>query len=165
VSARLASPEGVLVYGDVLLVTESGGLLAIDLQTRILTRWAGTGTAGVTGDGLFRLSTSFDTPHGLAVLPDNSVILAQYNGCRIGRITTSGVARRLVGTGTCSVTGNGGSALSATVDNPVGLAVGDSSGTTWVYWADTNRVRAVLTGDRCEGEGGGVGRGRSAVSQ
>jgi hypothetical protein len=152
-AATLDRPEGLLVYnGDTLLVAcQSAHVIrAINLNTRVITRWAGTGTASSTGDGLDKLAATFNFPHGLAVLPDNSLLIVQNGGCRIARVTAAGVVRLFAGTGTCSSTGNGGSALSATLFGPVGVAVDNSTGT--VYWGE-------IDGNRVRDRGGGRWRG------
>jgi hypothetical protein len=164
-SATLNSPNGVLLYnGDTLLVAEMGGdvIRAVDLVTRIITRWAGTGAGGATVDGIHRLAAMLDSPHGLALLPDNSVLIASYAGCRVIRITAAGVTRLFAGTGTCTSTGNGGSALSATLHGPTGIAVDNStatsaSGVATVYWAE-------FAGHRVRDRGGRGGVGADALS-
>jgi DNA-binding beta-propeller fold protein YncE len=155
-AATLNGPNGLLVYnGDTLLVAEMGGdvIRAVDLNTRTITRWAGTGSAGATVDGIHRLAAMLNNPHGLAVLPDNSVLIASYGVCRIVRVTAAGVTRLFAGAGTCSSTGNGGSALSATLHGPVGVAVDNSTGT--VYWGELGGHRVRV----CGGRGGGGWRG------
>jgi hypothetical protein len=163
ISATLSSPEAVALYGDQLLLVASAGasvIRAIDLTTRIITRWAGTGTASSTGDGLDKLSATFNGPAGLAVLPNGDVLVTQYTACRVTRITAAGIVRPFAGTGTCSSTGDGSSALSATVNNPVFVAVGSpdaATNVTQVFVADNagQRVRPLhLCGNHGRQEGG-----------
>jgi hypothetical protein len=139
VSALMNQPNGMVVYQDaLLLVVESGAhvIRAIDLTTRIITRWAGTGTAGSTGDGLDKLSATFNVPYGIAALPNGDVLVASYAGCRVIRITAAGIVRPFAGTGGCSTSGDGSSALSATMNGPVGVTVDNSTGTVVVYIAE-----------------------------
>jgi len=137
----------LLIYGDQLLIAvqSSHVIRAVNLHTRIITRWAGTGTASSSGDGLDKLAATFYLPHGLTFLSDGSVLVNEHGGCRVTRVTPAGVMRRFMGTGSCSSTGDGGSALSATVQGTVGAAVDNSTGTTWVYVSDFsgNKVSAA----------------------
>jgi hypothetical protein len=145
-SATMSAPEGLLVYQGQLLVASAGGdvIRAVDLTTRIITRWAGTGASSSTGDGLHRLTATFNGPHALVRLPDDSVLVAQFSGCRIWRITADGVARQFAGTGgSCTSSGNGGSGLLAALWSPVAVVADNSTGSTVVYWTEYhgNRVR------------------------
>jgi hypothetical protein len=148
-SATLHYPEGLLIHpgGGLLLVAEQLGhvIRAVHLQTRVITRWAGTGTAGSSGDGLDKLAAAaLDKPHSMVVLPDNSILVSSFAGCRLVRITADGVVRQFAGTGTCSTTGDGGDALSATLNGPVQLTLHNTSTGTMVYWGEYmgHRVRA-----------------------
>jgi hypothetical protein len=154
VSALLNRPNGMVVHRDaVLLVVDCSShvIRAIDLTTRIITRWAGTGTASSTGDGLDKLSASFNSPYGIAVLPTNDVLVVQYGGCRVTRITAAGIVRPFAGTGGCTTSGDGSSALSATMNGPVGIAVDNSTGVTAVYITDND-------GHRVSCQAGAIGR-------
>jgi trimeric autotransporter adhesin len=154
VSALLNQPNGMVVHQDaVLLVVETGAhvIRAIDLTTRIITRWAGTGTASSTGDGLDKLSATFSGLYGIAALPNGDVLVASYGGCRVTRITAAGIVRPFAGTGGCTTTGDGSSALSATINRPVGVAVDNSTGVTTVYITDND-------GHRVSCQAGAIGR-------
>jgi hypothetical protein len=142
----------LVVYGsNTLLVADRGNhvIRAVDLSTRIITRWAGTGTAGSTGDGGDKLMAAFNNPISIALLPTADLLVTDANGCRVRRISAGGVVRLFAGTGMCSSTGDGGSALSATLNWPHGLHVYTGGGDVVVYVADLtgNRVRWI-TGER-----------------
>jgi hypothetical protein len=143
VSARLNQPNGVLVYGGSLLVVDqvSHVVRAVDLSSRIITRWAGTGTASSTGDGLDKLAATFNHPFGIALV-DANVLIAQNVGCQVTRITPAGVVRRFAGSGTCSPSnGDGSSALSANVNTPVAMAYDNSTGTVYIAEYNAHKVR------------------------
>jgi hypothetical protein len=148
-SAQLSEPEGLLIHpgGGLLLIMDraSHKIRAVDLATRIITTWAGTGVASSTGDGLDKLAATFNLPIGIAALPNGDVLVGQFSGCRVTRITPAGIVRPFAGTGTCSTTGDGGSALAATLSSPVGVTVDNSTGTVVVYIADYNIQRVRLS--------------------
>jgi hypothetical protein len=154
-SARMNQPNGMVVYqGALLLVAETGAhvIRAVHLQTRVITRWAGTGTAGSAGDGLDKLAAAFNVPYGMAALPNGDVLVASFGACRVIRITATGVMRSFAGAGGCTTTGDGSSALSATINGPVGVTVDNSTGTTVVYIAEYTGQR-VSARRRWSGQG------------
>jgi hypothetical protein len=153
-SATLSLPEGLLVVGGVLLIAERSGhvIRAVDLSTRIITRWAGTGVAGaVTGDGLDKLAAPLNAPLGLAMLPgDGGVLVAQYSLCRVTRITPAGIVRLFIGAGSAASNGDGGSALAANIWGPVSVALaantsGDGQVAVYISEYDSHKV-GVLAG-------------------
>jgi hypothetical protein len=155
-SAQLSSPEGLLIHpdGGLLLIVDRANhrIRTVDLATRIITTWAGTGSPGFTGDGLDKLAATFNMPIGIAALPDGDVLVVQHAGCRVIRITPAGIVRPFAASGTCTSTGDGGSALTATVNNPAGVAVANNTGEVIVYVADWGGRRVS-----CQGWGGGGG--------
>jgi hypothetical protein len=161
----LNSPEGLVIHpsGESLLIADRTNhvVRAVDLVTRTITRWAGTGTAASTGDGIDRLAASLNEPHGLARLPDGSVLISQFGGCRVTRITSAGITRQFAGTGTCATGAEGISALASQVGWPTAIAIDNSTGAgVTVHWADYQTQRVSCLG-WWERERGG-GRGMSA---
>ena len=95
---------------------------------------AGTGGGGsADGDGA---KATFYGPYDVAVGPQGNVFVAEYNNCRIRRVTPSGVVLTWAGNQYCSWTDAWGTA--ARFAYPQGLVV-DSVGN--VYVADTNNSR------------------------
>ncbi|MEK5468799.1 S-layer homology domain-containing protein [Paenibacillus sp. FSL R7-0210] len=134
----------------------------------IISRVAGTGTNGYSGDGGAATSAQLYRPYGVAVDSSGNVYIADTDTHRIRKVDTTGNINTLAGTGTGGYLGDGGAATSARLKNPYGVAV-DSSGN--VYIADTfnHRIRkldrtgtiSTLAGT---GTGGYSGDGGAATS-
>ncbi len=94
----------------------------------VITTFAGTGTAGYSGDGSQATSAAVYHPTGLAIDSSGNVYFSDWENHRVRKITTStGIITTYAGTGTSSFNGDGGVASSAALNNPYGLSM-DTSG-------------------------------------
>jgi hypothetical protein len=65
-----------------------------------------------------------------------NIYIADYNNCRIRKVTVStGIITTIAGTGTRSYSGDNGQATSATLYEPVGVAL-DSAGTYLLSYSE-----------------------------
>ncbi len=107
--------------------------------------FAGTGTAGFSGDGGPAVSATLGKD-GLGVAADanGNVYLGDQGNHRIRKVDRAGVITTIAGTGVAGSSGDGGPATAATVEQPRSIAV-DPAGN--VYFADqgTNTVRRIDT--------------------
>jgi sugar lactone lactonase YvrE len=108
----------------------------------IITTLAGNGTGGYSGDGGSAISAQINQPYGVAVDTSGNVYFADYYNNRIRKVNTFGKITTIAGTGTAGFSGDGGSATSAQINSPFGVAV-DTSGN--VYFADymNHRIRKI----------------------
>jgi len=90
-------------------------LLPCNLFAQTITTFAGTGTAGYSGDGGAATAARFSRPTGLAVDSDRNVYVADGPNYRIRMISTAGVVTTIAGTGTAGYSGDGGPATAAKV--------------------------------------------------
>lgn len=113
---------------------------------------------GVPGAGTLARLTN---PWGLAAGSDGTVYVSDYNACRVFALSPAGELTRLVGTGTCSTTGDGGPALGATLNRPTGLAVDDAARRLYVaeYVGNVIRVIDLAAGTIDTFAGGGTATG------
>ncbi len=103
---------------------------------------AGTGAMGHSGDGGPAARATLNGSDGLAFGPDGSLYIADtWNAC-IRRVDPFGVITTYAGTGTQGFSGDGGPAVKAELNFPVGIAIG-SDGTLYIADAGANVVRAV----------------------
>jgi hypothetical protein len=146
VFARLNAQEGMTVWGGRLVICDRNNhrLRSVDLATRIITTLGGDGTAGTSGAGGDVSAARFNEPFSLSVLPDGSLVVVDHGGCMARRITAGGVVQSFLGTGTCSTTGNGGSAISATVNGPIGVAWENTTGVLNVYVGEYQGTRVSV---------------------
>jgi uncharacterized protein (TIGR03437 family) len=125
-------------HGDVYFIA-SGYVFQMNSEG-ILTRIAGTSSAGYSGDGGFAANAQIN-PYCVAVDGSGNVYLADTNNNVIRKVApATGIISTFAGTGTPGFSGDGGPAASAELDRPDGVAL-DGFGN--LYIADTGRVRKV----------------------
>ena len=115
-------------------VTPGGGIFIV----------AGTGMAGFNGDGPSAESAQLRNPGGVAVDSVGNVYIADYGNHRVRVVNKdTGYISTLAGTGVAGSMGDGGSAKSAQLRNPLGVAV-DSVGNVYIADFGNHRIRVVL---------------------
>lgn len=110
--------------------------------TRVTRTWAGTGIAGYSGDGGPAQNATFAAPRSLAVGPDGSVYVADYDNHCVRRIDPEGIIRTVAGSGVAGFSGDGGPAEFARLSWPCGIDVA-SDGTLYVADFGNGRVRKI----------------------
>ncbi len=142
-SAPLVDPRAVAPLGDgSFYVLERGGhaLRLVDAAGRIRTV-AGTGQAGLSGDGGPALEATFRGPKHLCVDRDGSVLIADESNHVIRRyLPKEGRVVRVAGTGKQGSAGLGGPPLQAELSGPHGVTV-HRDGT--IYIADSYNHRVL----------------------
>jgi cysteine-rich repeat protein len=107
---------------------------------------AGHGTAGFSGDGQPGPLAQLNRPSGIAVDESGRVFIADTGNHRVRRVNIDGTIETIAGTGVAGLTGDGGPAIGAQLNGPLGVAV---DGLGRVYIADTgnNRIRRIDVDD------------------
>lgn len=103
---------------------------------------AGTGASGSSGDGGRASTARLWAPVGIAVDKSGNVVFVDGNNRRVRRVTSDGMIERFAGTGDLGSSGDGGPAVSSTMNAPVGIAI-DKSGNVFIADANTHRVRRI----------------------
>jgi hypothetical protein len=123
--AELNSPTGVAATAD-------GGFLIADTANNrvrhvsaagVITRVAGTGTAGNSGDDGPATDAELSSPTGVAATADGGFLIADIGNLEVRKVSAAGVITRVAGTGTAGNTGDDGPATEAQLDSPGGVAV------------------------------------------
>ncbi len=142
--AELNNPVGVAVTAD-------GGFLIADANNNevrkvssagVITRVAGTGTAGNSGDDGLATDAELFSPVGVAVTADGGFLIADVGNNVVRKVSSAGVITRVAGTGTAGNSGDDGPATDAELNNPVGVAV-TADGGFLIADANNNEVRKV----------------------
>jgi trimeric autotransporter adhesin len=112
--------------------------------------FAGTGTAGFSGDGGVATSAKLDTDYGVAVSSTGTVYVADSGNCLVRDVTGGNInlfAGLVVGgtTPECGYDGDGDAATSAKLNEPYGVAV-DTKGNVYVADYSNDVVRKITGG-------------------
>ena len=164
-NAQLSNAQGIAVdsAGDMAIADTSsntvrfvpalsGTYFGLTMTAGDIYSVAGTGTAGLSGNGSVATSAKLDAPTSVAFDSSGIVVADTANnevrfipntsGTYFGQSMTAGYIYAVAGTGTAGLSGNGGAATSAKLDAPNGLAV-DSSGDVAIADHTNNEVRFV----------------------
>jgi len=109
---------------------------------QIITTIAGTGSMGYSGDGGAASSAQLYGPNGIVVDTDGNILIADSYNHVIRKINASGVISTIAGNGTGGFSGDGGSALSASLYVPAGMAF-DKSGNLFIAENANHRIRKI----------------------
>ncbi len=144
VDATLGWPEGVAVdlQGNVYISDTENQRIRKVSTGGVITTIAGTGTAGVMGDGGPATNAQLNFPKSLAVDRVGNVYVADSENNRIRKIATNGVMTTLAGNGIYDFGGDGGPATNASLQAPSGVAV-DQAGNVYIADRYNNRIRKV----------------------
>src|SRR5262249_40630598 len=116
-------------------------VVKIDGNSGILTLLAGNGTAASAGDGGPAGLASLNNPTAVAVDSAGDVFIAEGNGNRVRVIDpATGFIYTAAGNGVAGFSGDGGPALNASLNRPMGLAL-DASANLYIADAINMRVR------------------------
>ncbi|MEO7716401.1 MAG: hypothetical protein ABIY70_09365 [Capsulimonas sp.] len=143
-SASFNLPVGVAAAGNgVYYVSEYNAHRIRKIANGLVSTLAGSGAVGgANGAGL---TASFNIPYAIALNPvDGAIIVAEFGGHRIRRITPDGQVTTVAGTGVAGLANGAGTA--ATFNQPIGVTV-SASGVIYVTEQAGQDVRKiVLTG-------------------
>jgi len=113
-----------------------------------ITTFAGSGPIGedegdFSGDGGPAVQARLG-PSGMAMDAQGNVYIADTDNGRIRRVGPDGIITTLAGTGAYGFSGDGGSAIQASLDTPLGVAV-DAKGNLYIADRNNYRIRRVGT--------------------
>jgi sugar lactone lactonase YvrE len=141
-SATIDSPTGLaldLANNLYLADTHNHRIRKITASTGIITTIAGTGAPGFSGDTAAATAATVALPHGLTIDAAGNLYLADTANHRIRRIdATTGIITTVAGDGTQAFAGDGGPAITASLDSPRNTAISPS---TLLTLSDTGNQR------------------------
>jgi uncharacterized protein (TIGR03437 family) len=142
--AALSLPQGVAVdqQGNVYIADTGNNRIRKVTPAGIITTIAGNGGADYSGDGGLATAAQLNSPVRLALDSSGNVYFSDNNNNVIRKISTSGIITTVAGNGSEGFSGDGKSALAASLNNPHGLAV-DPSGGILICDSGNNRIRYV----------------------
>ena len=146
-SAQLNTPQAVAVdysSGNLYIADTANNVVRRVTAAGVISTIAGNGTAGSAGDGSAATSAQLNSPQGIAVDTNGNVYIADTQNARVRKIV-NGTINTVAGSGTPGFGGDNGSATSAQLNYPAGLAV-DGSGNLYIADFSNNRIRKVNSG-------------------
>ncbi len=146
-STGITQPQRVAVDGSGNVYFTASNAVFKMSSGGTLTLVAGTGRVGYSGDGGPAIQGQFKNPQGIAVDNLGNIYVADTGNSVIRIITTDGFINLFAGNVFFGVpqvgwTGDGGPAIGAELDLPVGLAL-DSSGNLYIADSANNAIRQV----------------------
>ena len=144
--ARLNRPQGIHLAsnGDLYIADAlNSAIRKVAAVTGIITTYAGTGTAGFSGDGGAATSAQLNAPEAMHLNSVGDLYIADTVNNRIRRVSAGGTITTVAGTGTAGSVGDGGSATAAQLDTPRGIAIG-SNGAYYIGDRNNNKIRKVV---------------------
>ena len=172
-SAELNGPFGVALDGaGNLFIADSGNnvIRKVTATTGVITTIAGNGTSGYTGDGGAATGAELNEPFGVALDSSANLYIADSNNNVIRKVTAStGSIATIAGNGTAGYSGDSGSAISAELNEPFGIA-SDGAGNLYIADSSNNVIRqltaatGVITTIAGNGTAGYTGEGGLATS-
>jgi uncharacterized protein (TIGR03437 family) len=145
VDASISAPAQVSLDASGNLLIAESNCVVHKVSGGILSRFAGTESLGYTGDGGPATSAQLSCgPAGVVADAAGNVYIADTFNNVIRMVSTSGIITTIAGStnGNCGYTGDGGPATSATLCQPMGLAISGNR----IYIADNhNAVVRMLT--------------------
>ena len=146
-SASLDTPQGISVdsSGNIYLSDTRNNRIR-KISGGVITTIAGDGSFNFAGDGSTATSGSFASPHGIAVNANGTALfIADTDNQRIRQINSSNLLSTIAGNGQEGQDQLNGSATAASLDSPLGVAVGPP-GTIAFADTDNDLVRAIFSG-------------------
>jgi hypothetical protein len=158
-AAEIHSPWSVAAdaSGNIYITDQFNNRIRKVNTSGVISTFAGTGTAGFSGDGGAATAAKIYVPAGITVDGSGNVLFVDENNQRIRKINTSGVINTIAGNGTPTYAGDGGAATAASLYNPYGVGT-DAGGNVYIADLNNNRIRVVNTSgviSTCAGKGTG----------
>ena len=144
-ASGLSNPEGMAFDSAGNLYVAGGNVISKVSPSGVATTFAGSGSAGFSGDGGKAMSAQLNGPLGVAVDASGNVFISDSNNNRIREVTTDGNIQTIAGPGVSSLIGDGGSPSSAYLLHPAAL-IFDKAGDLLIADSGQGRIRMIRNG-------------------
>jgi uncharacterized repeat protein (TIGR02543 family) len=151
VNSQTSQPIDVAVSGNgngnLYILEEQGNKIRVITPNLYINTYAGTGVPGVPSSPTgVATSQPFNNPQGMTSDSSGTLYIADSGNNIIRKLTTDGNITTIVGNGTSGYSGDGGPALSASLRNPVAVAI-DSYGNLFISDTRNDVIREVGASD------------------
>ena len=148
-AARLDGPTGIALdpAGNLYIADGTTGghnrIRKVDAGTSVITTITGNGSQRFSGDGGLATQAQFHSLGGLATDASGNLYIADNYNNRIRMVSAAtGIISTVAGNGAAGLTGDGGRAVDAELDNPLSVAV-DADGDLYIADSENFRIRRV----------------------
>jgi hypothetical protein len=139
-TANLIVIPGTIYISD----SQNDRIRIVNTATDTINTQAGNGTGGFAGDGGAATSAELKIPFGVAVDSAGNTYIADAQNNRVRMVSIAGTIATVAGNGHAGSGGDGGPAVSASLNNPSGVAV-DAAGNLYIADQYNNKIRLVTT--------------------
>lgn len=131
-------------FGNLYFVDNDGqSIRKLTISTGIITRVAGNGTQGFSGDNGLAVNAQLNYPTGVIIAANNDVLIADNGNLRIRKVlAATGIITTIAGNGTSGTTGDNGSAVNAQFLSPFSISL-DISGNLYVTDITAHKIRKI----------------------
>lgn len=131
-------------FGNLYFVDNDGqSIRKLTISTGIITRVAGNGTQGFSGDNGLAVNAQLNYPTGVIIAANNDLLIADNGNLRIRKVlAATGVITTIAGNGTSGTTGDNGSAVNAQFLSPFSISL-DISGNLYVTDITAHKIRKI----------------------
>ena len=145
-SALLNTPRGLFLdtTGNLYIADKGNNKIRMVDASGIISRVAGIGSSGDSGDGGPALSAKLHDPRGVYKDASGNLYIADSSNHKVRKVDTSGDISTFAGTGAAGDTGDGGPAVSAKIDQPFDV-LKDASGNLYIADKQKHKIRMVDT--------------------
>lgn len=156
-SALLNFPSGVALSADgsIIIADEYNHRVRRVTRDGTIRTIAGSNAAGFSGDGGQATSALLNFPNGVAVAPDETVLIADRNNNRVRQVTPNGIITTVAGSNTFGFAGDGSRADNAQLYGPTGVAFA-ADGSILIADNSNHRIRRVERDGRIYTVAGGA---------
>lgn len=143
--AKFDEPKGIAIdrFGNLYVADPINNRVRIIDAYGNVNTFAGTGTAGYSGDGGKATEAKLYNPYDVAVDAEGNVYISDTYNCRVRKVNGAGIISTVAGNGVLGDSGNGGPATNSKITYPYGLMFDASDN---LYIADGLWVRKVTPG-------------------
>ena len=143
-AAELYYPTGIAIAksGEIYFADQYNNRIRKIGTNGIISTFAGSDSAGYSGDGHIALAASFNLPASVAIDDAGTLYIADYGNNCIRQVNKKGLVSTYAGNGKEGYSGDGADASRALLSSPISLAT-DNNGNLFIADQGNNCIRKI----------------------
>ncbi|MBT3053448.1 MAG: hypothetical protein KME69_01095 [Candidatus Thiodiazotropha sp. (ex Codakia orbicularis)] len=144
IEARLSSPSDVELgpNGNIYIADKENRKIRMIDQYGVITTIAGNGERSFSGDEGPAIEAALHSPVAIVVSRDGTLYIADTGNNRVRRVSVDGTISTYAGNGADGFSGDGGTAVSASLNAPNGISLGPDD-SLFIADSQNHRIRKV----------------------